>query len=117
MKKDLPSLTHTRMLLPSSSEPKKLDPLANAVIESSSRAFRNCNSSTGPHFWSRHPPTLGPCFVPGVASLIHSMPLGSGFHLHAQLIPTIERENIDFQDHYLGRWNRNLMLMVLEFYP
>ena len=114
MKKDLPSLTHIRMLLPSSSEPKKLDPLANAVSPARE------HSGTAPRgriFGLATHQTLGPCFVPGVASLIHSMPLGSGFHLHAQLISTIERENIDFQDHYLGRWNRNLMLMVLEFYP
>lgn len=28
---------------------------------------------------------------------------GSSFHVHAQLIPTIERENVDYQDPYLVR--------------
>lgn len=34
---------------------------------------------------------------------------GSGFHIAAQLIPTVERENIDFQDVYISNWNCNLL--------
>lgn len=34
---------------------------------------------------------------------------GTGFHLAAQLIPTVERENIDFQDVYISNWNCNLL--------
>ena len=37
---------------------------------------------------------------------------GSGFHVHAQFIPTIERENIDFQDPTIGAWNRELLDIV-----
>eukprot|EP01087_Luapelamoeba_hula_P005451 TRINITY_DN1552_c0_g3_i4.p1 TRINITY_DN1552_c0_g3~~TRINITY_DN1552_c0_g3_i4.p1 ORF type:complete len:2126 (+),score=399.70 TRINITY_DN1552_c0_g3_i4:112-6489(+) len=34
---------------------------------------------------------------------------GSGYHLAAQLIPTVERENIDFQDVYISNWNCTLL--------
>jgi hypothetical protein len=34
---------------------------------------------------------------------------GTGFHLAAQLIPTVERENIDFQDLHISNWNCNLL--------
>lgn len=33
---------------------------------------------------------------------------GAGFHVHGNFIPTVEREQVDFQDPYLGHWNSEL---------
>lgn len=37
---------------------------------------------------------------------------GCGFHVSAQFIPTIERENIDLNDHYFAQWNSDLIYMA-----
>ena len=39
---------------------------------------------------------------------------GIGMHVYSHLIPTIERENIDLQDPYISKWNRELLLSVGE---
>lgn len=33
-------------------------------------------------------------------------------HVYSHLIPTIERENLDLQDPYIAKWNRELLLSV-----
>ncbi|UJR22115.1 hypothetical protein I4U23_025179 [Adineta vaga] len=37
---------------------------------------------------------------------------GIGMHIYSHLIPTIERENLDLQDPYISKWNRELLLSV-----
>ncbi|CAF1432853.1 unnamed protein product [Rotaria sordida] len=37
---------------------------------------------------------------------------GIGMHVYSHLIPTIERENLDLQDPYISKWNRELLLSV-----
>ena len=37
---------------------------------------------------------------------------GIGMHVYSHLIPTIERENIDFQDPYIGKWNQEVIHTV-----
>ncbi|PRP77691.1 hypothetical protein PROFUN_00552 [Planoprotostelium fungivorum] len=37
---------------------------------------------------------------------------GSGYHLAAQFIPTVERENVDFNDFYFKRWNSDVITMA-----
>lgn len=37
---------------------------------------------------------------------------GIGMHVYSHLIPTIERENIDFQDPYIGKWNQEVIHAV-----
>ena len=37
---------------------------------------------------------------------------GFGMHVSTHLIPTIERENIDFQDPYIRKWNQELVHTV-----
>jgi hypothetical protein len=37
---------------------------------------------------------------------------GIGMHVYSHLIPTIERENLDLQDPYISKWNRELHLSV-----
>lgn len=37
---------------------------------------------------------------------------GIGMHVYSHLIPTIERENLDLQDPYISKWNRELLLAV-----
>jgi hypothetical protein len=76
MKKDLPSTTHIRMLFPYGRKGVE-DCLAEAV---------------NPEATGEASPK-GRVFV-GLAT---HQTLGCRFHIHAQLIPTIERENIDFQ--------------------
>ena len=34
---------------------------------------------------------------------------GLGIHVHSQFIPTVERENIDFQNPYVGKWNEEIL--------
>ncbi|CAF1186151.1 unnamed protein product [Adineta steineri] len=34
---------------------------------------------------------------------------GIGMHVYSHLIPTIERENIDLQDPYIAKWNKELL--------
>lgn len=36
---------------------------------------------------------------------------GCGFHVAAQFLPTVERENIDFSDYYFKKWNGDLVFM------
>jgi hypothetical protein len=35
---------------------------------------------------------------------------GIGMHVSSHFIPTIERENLDFQDVYISQWNKELLL-------
>ncbi|CAF4050058.1 unnamed protein product [Rotaria sp. Silwood2] len=37
---------------------------------------------------------------------------GIGMHVYTHLIPTIERENIDLQDPYIAKWNRELLASI-----
>ncbi len=37
---------------------------------------------------------------------------GCAFHLDTHLIPTVERENIDFQDPVISRWNEGMLQMA-----
>ena len=37
---------------------------------------------------------------------------GIGMHVYSHLIPTIERENLDLQDPYISKWNRELLLSI-----
>src|SRR5689334_1168763 len=41
-----------------------------------------------------------------------SISLGCGFHVAAQFLPTVERENIDFADYYFKKWNSDLVYMA-----
>ncbi len=38
--------------------------------------------------------------------------LAGAFHLAASLIPTVEREAVDFVDPHLGVWNRSLVMLA-----
>jgi hypothetical protein len=37
---------------------------------------------------------------------------GIGMHVYSHLIPTIERENLDLQDPYISKWNKELLLSI-----
>ena len=37
---------------------------------------------------------------------------GIGMHVYSHLIPTIERENLDLQDPYISKWNRELLSFI-----
>ena len=37
---------------------------------------------------------------------------GIGMHVYSHLIPTVEREKLDFQNPYISRWNTELLLSV-----
>lgn len=37
---------------------------------------------------------------------------GVGMHVYSHLIPTIERENLDLQDPYIFKWNKEILLCV-----
>ncbi|CAF1429398.1 unnamed protein product, partial [Rotaria sordida] len=37
---------------------------------------------------------------------------GIGMHVYSHLIPTIERENLDLQDPYITKWNRELLSSI-----
>ncbi|CAF1632161.1 unnamed protein product, partial [Rotaria sordida] len=37
---------------------------------------------------------------------------GIGMHVYSHLISTIERENLDLQDPYISKWNRELLLSI-----
>lgn len=55
---------------------------------------------------STPPRLLGKVFI-GIGT---AQTTGSGFHVHAQFVPTIEREALDFHDPHIGAWNQELML-------
>jgi len=37
---------------------------------------------------------------------------GLGIHIHSQFIPTIERENLDFQNPYIKQWNKEILKSI-----
>lgn len=99
IKKDLPKKTELQMLFPTDlSSIPTYDPLATDPLRS---VLPVCRTQDGYA-------VNGQVFV-GLAT---HQTTGTGCHIHAQLIPTIERENIDFQDNYLGKWNSDLMSLM-----
>jgi septum formation topological specificity factor MinE len=37
---------------------------------------------------------------------------GLGIHIHSQFIPTVERENLDFQNPYIEQWNKEILKSI-----
>ncbi len=37
---------------------------------------------------------------------------GLGTHVYSQFIPTVERENLDFQNPYIERWNKEILKSI-----
>ncbi len=37
---------------------------------------------------------------------------GLGIHVHSPFIPTVERENLDFQDPYAKQWNEEIIQSI-----
>jgi hypothetical protein len=41
--------------------------------------------------------------------------IGLGMHVHSQFIPTVDRENLDFQNPYAQQWNEQIIESIGKF--
>lgn len=102
-KKPLPSRATVQFLYPSFTQQE----------QKGSDYKKDSIEDYGPYLQGIVPFSDSPCGQIFVGLATHQT-TGTGWHVHASLIPTIERENIDFQDAYLKIWNSDLLFSAGE---
>ena len=112
LKKELPDTARVQLLYPGPKESATWAAARSGDRTAAPRGVaRSAAASCGG--WASHilPVDLTTGAATGLVfvGLATHQTTGAAMHLHSQLIPTIERENIDFQDPQLRRWNMGLL--------
>ncbi|CAF1287197.1 unnamed protein product [Adineta steineri] len=104
LKKNLPSTIHIELLYAPNSIIKQQQQIQ--LARNNDNNARIFNSIIPLKFHEEKTTPAGYIFI----GLGTQQSTGIGMHVFSHFIPTIERENLDFQDPYILQWNRELLL-------